>query len=173
MSEIQVDMQDPTQFSKENAKGVSIDYPEGVQNDGTSDTVDFNAAATATPASAIPPAHSQEMKPKRERKELANQLLEIFIGASPYTLKRILADEAMKKMDEVKASPGDLAQWYAKFTLQMIATGVDFGLKQRNDPNFDFHFKFAQSMAHDRVKWEIVNRCHRYLNSVIGSDHPH
>ena len=175
MADLQDDMQEPTEFGKENAKGVSIDFPEGVQDDGTPDNVNFSspspgASVTPTPVSAIPPVHSQDLKQKRDKKAVVTKLLETFIGASPYTLKRVFADEVMRKMDEVKDSPGEMAQWYGKFTLAMIATGVDFGLQQRNESNFDFHFRFAQNMAQDRVRWELINRCHRFLNAYINGE---
>jgi hypothetical protein len=153
MADLQADMKNPTEFLKDSAtKAPSIDYPTGIDDES-----DTNAPQAAP--------HSQEIKPKRPRNEIADEMLDNFIGASPYTLKRVIGDEALKKLDELKDSPGELAQWYAKFVLHMCDMHVDFGLKQRNMPDFGFHFKFAQTMSVDRVKWEVLNRYHRYLNS--------
>ena len=150
MAQIQSDMKSPTEFTKDARKAPSIEYP-----DGASDT------PTELP-------DSQEVKPKLDQKQLMENLIHLFIGASPYTLKRVLAEEAMKKMDEMKDSTGEMAQWYAKTTLHLIATHVDFGLAQRNLADFDFHFKFAQNMAEDRVRWEVLNRYHRLMNAVMN-----
>jgi|GEM_PF-2310644 len=151
MAQIQSDMKSPTEFTKDARKAPSIEYPDGIAD---------------TPAE-LP--DSQEVKPKLDQKQVRENLIHLFIGASPYTLKRVLAEEAMKKMDEVKDSTGEMAQWYAKTTLRLISTHVDFGLAQRNLADFDFHFKFAQNMAEDRVRWEVLNRYHRLMNAVMNS----
>ena len=147
LSELQDTMKNPSRFEVEEAKKApSIEYPDG----------------------SAPLAHSfdgtQEVKIKRDKAEVRNELVSIFIGALGYTLKRTLGEEALKKIDEMKSDSGELAQWYAHFVLRMCDTKVDFGLELRNKPDFDFHFKFAQKMALDRVRWEVLNRYHRYLN---------
>jgi hypothetical protein len=152
MAEIQTDMKDPTVFTQEARKIPSIEFP------------DENTAGGDIPTAA---ANSQDITQKKDKKEIMNSLLQMFIGASPYTLKRVLGEEALKKMDEMKDSPGEMAQWYAKTTTQLCESKIDFGLAQRNLTDFDFHFKFAQKMAPDRVKWEVLNRYHRYLNAAI------
>ena len=156
MAELQLEMKNPTEFLKEEAiKPPSIEYPDG-------NSINFvSNAPKAAP-------HSQEVKPKPNKNALADELLDNFIGASPFTLKRVLADEAMKKMDEMKDSQGEFAQWYAKLVVRLCEAHIDFGLAQRDDPNFDFHFKFAQTMSLDRVKWEVLNRFHRLLNSKVN-----
>ena len=155
MVELQSSMRDPTEFQVEDArKAPTIEYP-----DGSSATPQFGKKK-----------ESQEVTQKKDKNVLASELLQTFIGASEYTLKRVLADEALKKLDELKDSPAELAQWYAQFVLRMCDTHVDFGLELRNKPDFDFHFKFARKMAPDRVKWEVLNRYHRYLNWVIDHE---
>jgi hypothetical protein len=147
MSEIQDTMKNPSEFSADDAKKAPyIQYPDG----------DL----------PVPSAHegSQEVTKKRDKAEVREELLRTFIGASTYTLKRTLGDEALKKLDEMKDDRGALAQWYAKLVIRLSASKVDFGLALRNQPDFDFHFRFAQRMALDRVKWEVLNRYHRYLN---------
>jgi hypothetical protein len=153
MAELQDSMKNPSVFTSDDAKKApSIEFPDG---SGVSDPM-------------VPSAHegSQEVTKKRDKTEVRNELLEIFIGASGYTLKRTMGDEALKKIDEVKSDPGDLGNWYAKFVLRMCDAHVDFGLELRNKPDFDLHFKFAEKMAIDRVKWEVLNRYHRYLNAT-------
>ncbi|MBC7397070.1 MAG: hypothetical protein H7333_06470, partial [Bdellovibrionales bacterium] len=130
LSELQDSMKNPSTFEMEEAKKApSIEYPDG---------------SVAVPHSI---AGSQEVLPKRDKIEVRDGLVKIFIGASGYTLKRTLGEEALKKIDEMKMDSGELAQWYARFVLRMCLAKVDFGLELRNKPDFDLHFKFAQKMA--------------------------
>ncbi len=150
MADIQMEMKNPTHFTKESAKEYpNIDFPEG-----PADTIDFTKDAEA-------PAE----KPKTKH-DLAETVLENFIGATPYTLKRVLAEEVLKKTDEMKDGSGDIAQWYSSLVVHLADSKVDFGLPQRNAIDYDFHFRFAKTMSLDRVKWEILNRYHRILNSM-------
>ena len=147
MADLQDSMKNPSEFVAEEArKAPTIQYPDG--------------------SLSVPVAHdgSQEVTKKRDKAVVRDELLQTFIGASGFTLKRTLGDEALKKFDEMKDDRGDMAQWYAKLVLRLADSKVDFGLALRNQSDFDFHFKFAQKMATDRVKWEVLNRYHRYLN---------
>jgi hypothetical protein len=147
MAELQNTMKNPSVFTSDDArKAPSIEFPDG------------------NPSAPIAHEGSQEVTQKRDKKKVLDELLETFIGASGFTLKRTLGDESLKKMDEIKGDPGELANWYARFVLRMCDSKVDFGLELRNRPDFDLHFKFAQKMALDRLKWEVLNRYHRYLN---------
>ena len=149
MAELQVVMKNPTEFVKDQSnKPLSIDYPEGNEKQ------------------AVVEGHSQEVKPKKTKDEIFQLMLENFLGASTQTLKRVLGEEALRNMDQQKDSIGDLADWYGRFVLRMCDSQIDFGLPERNNANFDFHFKFAQTMALDRVKWEVLNRYHRYMNHL-------
>jgi hypothetical protein len=152
MADLQDTMKNPSVFSVDDAKKApTIDYPT-------------EADANATPSAPSASQGSPEFTKKRDKGEVRDELLQIFIGASGYTLKRTLGNEALNKLDEVKGNLSDLAQWYATFVVRMAQSKVDFGLPLRNRPDFDFHYKFAQKMALDRVKWEVLNRYHRYLN---------
>lgn len=137
---IQAEMQNPTRFDPGTAKKVpTIEFPDGSEAD-----------------------------PKDEAQAEANSqpdFLHMFIGASSFTLKRVLADEVLKKIDET-TDPGAFAKWYAQWVVRWCDANVDFGLALRNRPDLDFHFKFAQKMARDRVKWEALNRVHRLLNAA-------
>jgi hypothetical protein len=148
MAELQAVMRDPTEFSPVDAKKApEIDFPDGT-----------------VPVGVTP--RSQVVRKKVEKAERVQEILRIFIGASLFTLKRTLCEEALRKFDEDKDDPGSLAQWYARTVVRLANTKVDFGLELRNRPDFDFHFKFAQRMARDRVKWEALNRYHRTLNAA-------
>jgi flagellar basal body-associated protein FliL len=147
MSELQDTMKNPSTFDSDAKSAPTIQYP--TENDANT-----------------PVAHdgSQEVTTKKDKTEVRNELLETFLGASGYTLKRVLGNEALKKMDEMKDDRGEMAKWYADFVIRMAQSKVDFGLPLRSQPDYDFHFKFAQKMAVDRTKWEVLNRYHRYLN---------
>ena len=148
MSEIQGIMRSPTEFSIVDAKKApEITFPDG------------NIPVIASPA-------SQEVKKKLDKGSRVQELIRIFIGASSFTLKRALGEEVLRKFDEDKSDPGVVGHWYAKLVVRMATTKVDFGLELRNRGDFDFHFKFAQKIAIDRVKWEVLNRYHRYLNAA-------
>jgi hypothetical protein len=152
LAEMQTSMKNPTVFEQDSSNRVlTIEYPDAVQPNSKS----------------FVKRNDQEVKAKKDRNALMQEYLEIFIGASPFTLKRILAEEGLKRVDELKDAPGELGQWYAQWVLQMAGLNVDFGLEQRRKPDFDFHFNFAQKMAPDRVKWEVLNRVHRILNHAI------
>jgi hypothetical protein len=148
MSELQDIMRSPTEFSNVDAKKA----PEIVFPDG-------DIPVVASPS-------SQEVKKKLDKASRVQELVRIFIGASSFTLKRTLGEEALRKFDEDKSDPGVVAHWYAKLVLRLATSKVDFGLELRNRADFDFHFKFAQKIAIDRVKWEVLNRYHRYLNAA-------
>ena len=155
MSELQNGMKNPTVFSKDTAKLFpTIEYPEGT-NDSIPDKLTFGDTKEGEKDAA-----------KKDKNQLTAEMLQDFIGATPYTLKRVLAEEALKKMDEMKDSPADLAQWYAGLVVHLSAANTDFGLPQRNSSDFDFHFRFARTMSIDRVKWEVLNRYHRIINRI-------
>jgi len=148
MAEIQGIMHSPTEFSIVDAKKApEIIFPDG------------NIPVIASPA-------SQEVKKKLDKAARVQELIRTFIGASSFTLKRTLGEEVLRKFDEDKSDPGVVAHWYAKLVVRMATSKVDFGLELRNRADFDFHFKFAQKIAIDRVKWEVLNRYHRYLNAA-------
>ena len=153
MSELQDTMKNPSVFDSDAKNAPSIQYP------------------TESDAASAPVIHAPDMRDgsqavteKKDKTVVRDELLETFLGASTYTLKRVIGDEALKKFDEMKGDRGEMAKWYADFVIRMAQSKVDFGLKLRSDPDFDFHFKFAQKMAVDRTKWEVLNRYHRYLN---------
>lgn len=101
-------------------------------------------------------------KPSQE--ELASRYSQQFIGASLFTLKRILGDEALVLVNEKSNYKENLALWYSKWVVQMSRFNVNYGLSQRNLADEKFHYNWALKADTDRVVWEVLNRVHRVLN---------
>lgn len=172
LAKLQRSMKSPSKYSEETArKPLEIEFPEAALDEnsatppaqplvkpGVTEVVEFGTASND-------PSDSPETTPSLSIEEEATRLIDIFLGASHYTLKRVMGDEVLRKFDELKDSSGERAQWFADTVVTLNQTGVDFGLKERNSPNFDFHFRFAQKQSPDRLAWELLNRYHRYLNS--------
>lgn len=94
----------------------------------------------------------------------------LFVGASIYTLKRVLGDHALKVLAH-HASDRDgyrekAALWYSRWVSQMAAYKMDFGLPQRNQTDEAFHYEWALKAPEDRLRWEVLNRVHRVLNAA-------
>lgn len=152
LARIQESMRNPTRLdTQESRRPPRIEYPEG-----------------DSPESAANPPPSVPADPKAPLKkgELENRLLRDFIGSSHFTLKRILGDEVLKKLDEMKGSPADVAQWYASTVVRLGKSGVDFGVPLRNSDDFGMHQRFAETVSLDRVIWEVLNRYHRCINAL-------
>ncbi len=98
--------------------------------------------------------------------QLTDRYTKQFVGASIFTLKRIMGDEALRVMAVKKDYPEKLAQWYSKWVARMARRNVDFGLAQRNKPDESFHYNWAMAATEDRLKWEVLNRAHRVLNEA-------
>lgn len=88
-----------------------------------------------------------------------------FGRASVFTMKRVMGDEAIRLVD-AKKSPEELARWYSKWVVRMVAKHVDFGLPLRNKSDEEFHRGWALSTPVDKLKWEVLNRIHRILNAA-------
>jgi hypothetical protein len=104
--------------------------------------------------------------PKPDPKVLSEQYTKQFIGASIYTLKRVLGDEALKLINTKIQLREKLALWYSKWVCRVAQRNVDFGVALRNKPDEAFHFKWVMESQDDRVKWEVLNRLHRILNEA-------
>ena len=152
MSEVQMLMRNPTRFNMDSKKVPSIEYPE-----------EEGASKPAPPVDG-----AEEVEVKREKGAIQQDLIKKFIGATLFTLKRTLGEEALRKIDEDKDDVKGIAQWYAALTVRLIQQGVNGGLELRNKPDFQLHSGFAEKMSQDRVKWEVLNRYHRYLNEIAN-----
>lgn len=98
-----------------------------------------------------------------------------FRQASIYTLKRVLANEALKVMEakegidrpvgtEHAAPSANLVSWYSQWASRLAMRKVDFGLSLRNSPDPLFHSQWAAHAPRDRLTWEVLNRVHRLLD---------
>src|SRR5581483_2838831 len=107
-----------------------------------------------------------EIKLKRpiQTKEALSSYLEYFSGSSLFRLKRVLGEEALKLVWQLRKSPEDLALWYANWVTHMAEKKINFGLVLRNKPDEKFHYQWAMHTPVDRIEWEILNRYHRMLN---------
>ena len=160
MAELQDGMREPTHFDAEIAKQAPrIDFPEDVPSD----------SSAASKAALKVPAQEASPTPRLDKAANFRELLGIFVGASPYTLKRVLGEEALKRFEEAGEDPSAIPIWYAGLVVRLSNANVDFGLELRRKPDFEFHRDFAKRIAIDRVKWEVLNRYHRLLNAVKKS----
>jgi simple sugar transport system permease protein len=109
----------------------------------------------------IPKPTEEEIKNLKSKfeKEVIEQ------GYSFYTLKRKASETLIKVIEVKKLYKEKLATWYADFTVYMNQQGVDFGLKERNNQDEYFQYKWALQTDLDLIKWESINRIHRYLNA--------
>jgi hypothetical protein len=98
---------------------------------------------------------------------LSSKLASAFNGASVFTLKRVLGDWALKVMARLREeSPERLWSWYVDFAIEGAALKVDFGLRLRSDTDRSFHRSWAEKAGEDLIRWEVLNRLHRILNTA-------
>jgi hypothetical protein len=121
------------------------------------------------PAADDAPAPRPSRRPARA--ELLKEYARLFRGASVFTLKRVLGDEALRVIEEKRRAPGALAKWYGGFAGRLAERKVDFGLALRNRPDEKFHYEWAKARlaeprGADQLTWETLNRLHRVLNSA-------
>lgn len=160
LSEIQEEMQNPTQVSALDKKPIEIEFP------------DENSALHSANQAQSPSGK------KLNKEERAQRYVQNFVGASVFTLKRVLCDEVLKRMEEVSKSSNaslDRAQFFSKLASRMSQIRlknqpIDFGLPQRNNPDVDFHFKWAEKAPVDRVLWEVLNRYQRLMNNFAQAE---
>jgi hypothetical protein len=163
----ELQLSSPTVFSSDAAKPLSVP----VQPTGTEDEIDFPGAQPSVVASAAPapaPSLSKEQE-KAQADRLFHQYAHDFAGASFFTLKRVLGDELLELMSQKshdQSDPKALAKWYGKFVHRMSAYGIDFGLALRNNPDEKFHEGWAESVSGDQLRWEVLNRIHRVINTM-------
>jgi hypothetical protein len=122
------------------------------------------AVMSDSDAPTTEPMPTSSARPSLE--QLADQYGKLFVGASIFTLKRVLSDEAIRLIGEKKEIPGRLATWYSKWVVHMVSRGVDFGLPERNRADEDYHLNWAKKNSDDLLTWEVLNRIHRSLNDA-------
>ena len=169
LTEVQKGMMSPTVFTNELTKLVpSINNPMAHAHNTLG--VLGKAQEKATPIPTPPPLPTTLSSPAdavaKAPTQTVEEMLNNFIGVTPFTLKRMLCDEAMKKIDELKNSPTELAQWYAGVAVRMSGYNVEFGLPARNSSDFDSYVPVAKTMSPDQMKWEVLNRYQRVMNQL-------
>jgi hypothetical protein len=142
---------------KPKADGVNvIEYGKPAQP-GVTATPAPTASAVTAPAGGV-------MSP--EVKALSERYIKAFVGTSIFTLKRVIGDEALRVLSAKKDSGEKLALWYSRWVGHMASRNVDFGIALRNNPDEQFHYKWALTAGEDKLKWEVLNRLHRVLNDA-------
>jgi hypothetical protein len=149
----------PTEFDSASASPLPYMGGGGGFSDPNSPTESGQIPLTAVAASSSP-------SPKIDPKVLAEKYTKQFIGASIYTLKRVLGDEALKVIASKMQYREKLALWYSRWVVRLAQRKVDFGISLRNKSDEAFHYKWAVESPEDRVKWEVLNRLHRLLNDA-------
>lgn len=112
------------------------------------------------------PAASPNPNPSSNVRVLAENYSKQFVGASIFTLKKVLCDEALRVIASKSDYREKMAIWYSRWAVRMTQRNVDFGISLRNKPDEAFHYKWAVEATEDRVKWEVLNRLHRVLNEA-------
>jgi hypothetical protein len=91
-----------------------------------------------------------------------------YMGASLFTLKRLLGERIIAESTARKDDKDRLATWYANFVSRWAKAGVPFGLPERNKDDEAYHFRWAKDNGLGLIQWELLNRVHRILNSYGG-----
>ncbi len=131
---------------------LELELPEATQFDSVSD--------------APLPGGGQVQASKPTLDTLVGQYSKQFVGASVFTLKRVICDEALKVIATKSQYREKLANWFARWAVHMGQRHVDFGIALRNNSDEGFHFRWALQGTDDRIKWEVLNRLHRVLNGA-------
>ena len=100
-----------------------------------------------------------------DRKKMLADFAQKGVNKSLYTLKREVAQEALKAADGVREYKEKFATWYGRFAAVTNKLGVDFGAPDRNSADELVHYRWALVHGEDPVKWEMLNRIHRLFNN--------
>ncbi len=101
-------------------------------------------------------------------KEAAEKYAKENMQTSLFAQKRILGEKILSEIEKRKSDRAKLAEWYAGYASRWAKLGIDFGMKQRNDANADFHKNWAADNSLGLLQWELLNRMHRILNEYSG-----
>lgn len=118
----------------------------------------------ASPPAAVDTLVFETTKAGSENVLEADAYSRIFVGASVFTLKRVLSDALLGVAREKQSSPEVFHRWYAEKAVYLNKMGVDFGLSERNSNELEFHRSWALRAPEGLAKWELLNRIHRILN---------
>lgn len=100
----------------------------------------------------------------RSEAELAKEIAKSAEKMPLFTLKRIFGEKVLEAIELRKNDREAVAQLYADLVMRWFDSNVDFGFKQRNVQDRDFHRDWALRNSRGRVQWEILNRLHRMMN---------
>lgn len=154
---LEVELPSPTQFDLNSASPPSgIETPEP-ENPTT--VVEFKKEPSGLGPQTPP-------QPKPDLKVLSEKYSKLFVGASLFTLKRVIGDESIRVIGKKMQFREKLALWYSQWAVRIAKRKVDFGIPLRNKSDEAFHYKWAVESPEDRVKWEVLNRLHRLLNEA-------
>jgi hypothetical protein len=120
---------------------------------------EFDASSAEPLARPVMPDGSEDASPPVARPKpkpvvlSAEEYSKLFVGASIFTLKRVLGDEALKVIASKRDFPGKLALWYSKWVVRIAErhAKVDFGIPQRNKPDEAFHYDWAIGAPEDQL----------------------
>jgi len=151
LAALELELKERTLFDSRSGKPLArMEQPTGQESGDLPAGVSAEAMAPQRAAATAPALSAEYMK--------------VFVGASTYTLKRVLGDEAIKLISVKGAGRADLVEWYVKFVTRLADRKVDFGLDLRNKVDLDFHRNWAMTASVDKLQWEVLNRLHRVLN---------
>lgn len=100
----------------------------------------------------------------RNEAEMIREISKNVEKAPLFTLKRILGERVLEAIDLRKTDREAVATLFADLTARWSKVDVDFGFKQRNNKDRDYHYAWALRSSRGRVQWEILNRVHRIMN---------
>jgi hypothetical protein len=143
------ELKERTAFDEDSAKPLSDPVPVGLD----SSIVNYSSTQKVAENS-------------KSRKELVVFFLNLFKDASPYTLKRLLGDEALRVISE-KEKEKNLPEWYSSWVILMNRHSIEYGLELRNKPDKNFHKEWAKRIDGEILKWEVLNRLHRTINKFM------
>lgn len=150
---------------------LEIELPVATQFDSLSASpLPLSGAAEQVPQKVMEIDQVVVTEAKQDIRPLAEKYSKTFVGASNFTLKRVLGDEALKVIAKKLEYREKLALWYSKWAVRTNQRGIDFGISLRNKSDEAFHYKWVldtvASGREDRIKWEVLNRLHRLLNEA-------
>jgi hypothetical protein len=162
LSLLEAELPEPTAFDESSARPLAPSVsPAELAHERVVNEVSF----------ASPSPRASNEASEHDPRALEARYVRLFAGASIFTMKRILGDEAIKVIESKERAPEKLALWYGQLAARMAGEKVDFGLALRNRADEKFHQKWALDAVRDRrldqLTWEVLNRLHRVMNHTI------
>jgi hypothetical protein len=98
----------------------------------------------------------------------AGKIAEKAMNYPLFSLKRQLGELILTEVVAKKEDRIALANFYGTIAARWAAKGVDFGLKERNNADEEFHKDWARKNSLGMIQWELLNRVHRIFNQYGG-----